>query len=489
MSVSGLGSNLLLNASERYDPAGAEAAKLRMQQGIAQNAMAMAPVIYAGPNVFAPQPAAPSPAGGPRPPMPGQASTPAPAPAPAQAPIPPYKAMPGTPGAASTSAPVSLPPKPAPQPAAPQSAAAAPASAPAWAQPTFQPVDIATAEQQFYANPQLRQQAMARRDYLIQQGIPAATAESWVNQDVAQLWGMQQQALQYQNDQNLKFMQEQEKLLGEQRALYKVEHPGAASQIGRLMEDVRNGKITKKQADDRIAAMNRRGLGLGGAGGATLQDTVDFYTDMALRGNFAWKTGLSRSSGGSALILAVEKNMPKRAKALGLTANDVAMRMAEFGGIQSEERAIGTRAGQIGMAANEANNMADIVLQNSKKFQRTKYPPVNAALAAYREKTGDPAVVSYGAALNSFINAYARAINPTGTPTVYDKSHATEVLSRALNQTQLEAAIATLKQEMQAAQQAPAETRASIRGEFTQGGQGAQPTTTGKTINFGDLPQ
>lgn len=190
------------------DPLAYQQMRLGQQQLTAQNAMAMAPGIYAGPNVFAPQPAAPSPAGGPRPPMPGQASTPAPAPAPAQAPIPPYKAMPGTPGAASTSAPVSLPPKPAPQPAAPQSAAAAPASAPAWAQPTFQPVDIATAEQQFYANPQLRQQAAARRDYLIQQGIPAATAESWVNQDVSKLWGMQASALQHQNDQYMKFQME-----------------------------------------------------------------------------------------------------------------------------------------------------------------------------------------------------------------------------------------------------------------------------------------
>ena len=235
----------------------AAAAQQELTKKIAEG---YAPGITGGPNIFGqpqpytgPQPAAPSPAGGPRPPMPGQASTPAPAPAPAQAPIPTYKAMPGTPGAAPTGtpAPMSLPPKPTPAPqqgapAAPQPAAAS-ASAPSWAQPTFQPVDIATAEQQFYANPQLRQQAMARRDYLIQQGIPAATAESWVNQDVAKLWGMQQQALQHQNDQHLKFMQEQEKLLGEQRALYKVEHPGPESEAAKIGRDVQSGYLTPEQ--------------------------------------------------------------------------------------------------------------------------------------------------------------------------------------------------------------------------------------------------
>lgn len=246
-------SNSGLPAMFGADPLAYQQMKLGQQQLAQQNAMAMAPGIYAGPNVFAPQPAAPSPAGGPRPPMPGQASTPAPVPAaPVKTPIPPYKAMPGTPGAASTGtpAPLSLPPKPTP---APQQAA--PASAPSWAQPTFQPVDIATAEQQFYANPQLRQQAMARRDYLIQQGIPAATAESWVNQDVAKLWGMQASALQHQNDQHLKFMQEQEKLLGEQRALYKVEHPGAASQIGKVMEDMQAGRLTAPEGRAAIAKL------------------------------------------------------------------------------------------------------------------------------------------------------------------------------------------------------------------------------------------
>ena len=202
-----LNSGALYTALSNYNPEGgqlqAQQNRLRLQQLAQQNALQGAPGIYAGPNVFAPQPAAPSPAGGPRPPMPGQVSTPAPAPA--QAPIPPYKAMPGTPGAVPTGtpAPLSLPPKPTP---APQQAA--PVSAPSWAQPNFQPVDVATAEQQFYANPQLRQQAMARRDYLIQQGIPAATAESWVNQDVAKLWGMQQQAIEHQNDQYLKFQVE-----------------------------------------------------------------------------------------------------------------------------------------------------------------------------------------------------------------------------------------------------------------------------------------
>lgn len=264
MSVSGLGSNLLLNASQYYDPAGAEKANLAMQQAVKARAEFGGPHMSLYPDVFGqpqqpytgPQAAAPSPAGGPRPPMPGQASTPAPT-------VPLYKAMPGTPAMGAPAAPVSLPPKPTPQPTAgqpttPQQAAAQPAAhpaAPAWASPNFQPTDVRDAEQRFFANPQLRQQAIARRDYLIAQGIPKATAESWVNEEVGKLWGLQQQVLDHQNDQHIKFMQEQEKLLHEESATYKLEHPGAASQIGKVMEDMRTGRLTASEGRAAIAKL------------------------------------------------------------------------------------------------------------------------------------------------------------------------------------------------------------------------------------------
>ena len=264
MSVSGLGSNLLFNASQYYDPAGAEKANLAMQQAVKARAEFGGPHMSLYPDVFGqpqqpytgPQAAAPSPAGGPRPPMPGQASTPAPT-------VPLYKAMPGTPAMGAPAAPVSLPPKPTPQPTAgqpttPQQAAAQPAAhpaAPAWASPNFQPTDVRDAEQRFFANPQLRQQAIARRDYLIAQGIPKATAESWVNEEVGKLWGLQQQVLDHQNDQHIKFMQEQEKLLHEESATYKLEHPGAASQIGKVMEDMRTGRLTASEGRAAIAKL------------------------------------------------------------------------------------------------------------------------------------------------------------------------------------------------------------------------------------------
>ena len=49
----------------------------------------------------------------------------------------------------------------------------------------------------------------------------------------------------------------------------------------------------------------------------------------------------------------------------------------------------------------------------------------------HENNTGDPEARQFGAALNSFINAYARAVSPIGTPTVSDKDHARSMLSTA----------------------------------------------------------
>ncbi len=45
--------------------------------------------------------------------------------------------------------------------------------------------------------------------------------------------------------------------------------------------------------------------------------------------------------------------------------------------------------------------------------------------------TGDPALKQFVAANNTIINTFARAISPTGSPTVSDKEHAREMLSTA----------------------------------------------------------
>lgn len=136
---------------------------------------------------------------------------------------------------------------------------------------------------------------------------------------------------------------------------------------------------------------------------------------------------------------------------------------AEVAGGLAGARAVGARAANFELAKSEAYKMADLVTQASALANRTRFSDVNVAINAWEKRTGDTAVRDFGAALNSFINAYARAVSPIGSPTVHDKKHAREMLSTADSHAQVVSIIAQLKKEMVAAGEAPAEVRAKQR--------------------------
>jgi len=115
------------------------------------------------------------------------------------------------------------------------------------------------------------------------------------------------------------------------------------------------------------------------------------------------------------------------------------------------------------LAAAEAQKTFPLVRQASSALGRSQFVPVNRAIQAAQTNTGDPRVIALGTALNTSVNAYARAISPSGTPTVSDKEHARELLSTANTPEQLEAVLGMMEKEMSAARQAPKEVMAGQR--------------------------
>ena len=167
--------------------------------------------------------------------------------------------------------------------------------------------------------------------------------------------------------------------------------------------------------------------------------------------------------------IALQNEIQKVAKERGWNGADVAAQMADFAGIMSGSRTVGTRAAQIELASSEAEKMIDIVLERSKAFERTRFVPVNVALRAFETQTGQPEVKAFGAAINSLVNVYARAISPSGVPTVSDKEHAREMLAQADSQEQVQAVMDVMRQEMKAARAAPMDVRRSTRTAVTAG--------------------
>lgn len=211
----------------------------------------------------------------------------------------------------------------------------------------------------------------------------------------------------------------------------------------------------------------------GGAGGATEptinDDTLTAMAEQYLAGDKSVFQNLGRGAQGAANVVALRQRVAEVAKEVGMTPDQIALAQAEFMGQGAAQRTLGTRTANFGLAEKEALEMAGLVRDTSAVVARTTFMPINKAIIAYNDQTGDPETRAFGAALNSFINAYARAVSPVGTPTVSDKDHARAMLSRADSHKALLAIMDQLEREMKAAEKAPGAVRDQLRRQFNEG--------------------
>lgn len=184
---------------------------------------------------------------------------------------------------------------------------------------------------------------------------------------------------------------------------------------------------------------------------------MDYWADVLAKGG-GIPTGLARS-----MPKELAKDVMARVPQISASANDIIGNKAEVAGITAGARSVGTRSANFGLAKSEAYSMADLVTKASESVPRTSFQPINKVLSSYYTNTGDPKIREFGAAINSFINAYARAVSPVGTPTVSDKDHARDMLSSADSHAQVVAIIEQLKREMEAAGNAPKVVRGEQR--------------------------
>lgn len=216
------------------------------------------------------------------------------------------------------------------------------------------------------------------------------------------------------------------------------------------------------------------------AQGQLPSDTISEMAQQYLAGDKSVFQNLGRGAQGAENIVKLREEVAKQMKAQGMSGADVAVKMAEFQGLTSGERSLGTRSAQAGMAVNEAKQLIPLALKASESVDRTKYPSINAVILAGERGTGDENVVRMGAAFNSLINVYARAISPTGTPTVSDKDHAREILDMAWSKGQVRAGIDQMMQEMDAALKSPGATQQEFRQRYG---------STGGAPEVGSTPQ
>lgn len=192
-------------------------------------------------------------------------------------------------------------------------------------------------------------------------------------------------------------------------------------------------------------------------------DTLTFMAQQVLAGDKSPFSNIGRGAQGAENLAALRGEVMRQAQGRGLGGADLAALNAEFAGLQAGERTLGNRTANIEMAANEARNLMPLALEASKAVNRTSYPTLNKIIMAAEQGTGDENVVKLGVAVNGLVNTYARAISPTGAPTVSDKDHAREILDKAWSNGQFATAVAQMDKEIAAAQKSPGQVRGAFR--------------------------
>lgn len=228
-----------------------------------------------------------------------------------------------------------------------------------------------------------------------------------------------------------------------------------------------NANIRQQNTNLRAQAIKEKVA----SGGTLGKDDYDLMADQALAGDRSVFTGLGRSPKDMA---GLRSAITRKAKEQGISGKDLASITAEFKGLEAGERTLGQKTAQVGLAANEARSFATNALAASEKVDRTRFPDLNKVILAGEQKSGDPDVVAFGSYNNSLVNAYARAVSPTGAPTVSDKDHAREILTTAYSKGQYKAAVDVILKEIDAAKASPTQTKQELR-DLATGGKSATP--------------
>lgn len=200
-----------------------------------------------------------------------------------------------------------------------------------------------------------------------------------------------------------------------------------------------------------------------GSGGLS-PEALDIISTQYLAGDKSAIQGFSRN----ATIRAQLANaIAAKADTMGMDGKAIAAEVSAYGGNVSAQRAAGTRAAQVGMAASEANQMADIAVEASQAVPRGSLMAWNAMRNAVRTGTSSPEMAAFVTATTSLVNAYARAISPLGAPTDAMRQHAEEMLNTAQSPQAYEAVIDQMKKEMVAALNAPTEISERLKKQVT----------------------
>lgn len=151
----------------------------------------------------------------------------------------------------------------------------------------------------------------------------------------------------------------------------------------------------------------------------------------------------------TAVKAALWKKIGEQNESAGTSGADQAQTNASYGGTKAFAAASGRRAAAIQIASEAARKMGELAVDLSNKVGRGRFLALNSAELTAKRQSGDPDVAAFDDAVNSYVQAYAKAISPSGVGTDSQRQHAYELLSTAQSPAAFQASIDTLQKEMQ----------------------------------------
>lgn len=197
-------------------------------------------------------------------------------------------------------------------------------------------------------------------------------------------------------------------------------------------------------------------------GTAIDDETASFVADQVLAGDSRALIGFGRGAQGAENLIKIRGLVAQKAKEQGLDPSDILNKVAIQSGNTAAQRTFGTQTARMAVNATEAQGAIELGRTASAAVPRTKWVPANEAIQAYQSRTSNPYLAKFGAANLAIINTYARAISPTGVPTVHDKEHAEHLLSTAMGPEAYNAVLDQMNEEIKIAHAAPQKAKKEI---------------------------
>ncbi len=133
------------------------------------------------------------------------------------------------------------------------------------------------------------------------------------------------------------------------------------------------------------------------------------------------------------------------------------------------------------------SQLAPLALAASDKVVRSGFLPFGKAQVMFDSNTNDPNMRQFAMANTALVNAYGQAMSRGGSATVSDKDHAREMLATAFDQPSYAAAVAQLKNETRAAQNAPVQVKKDLSNGLT--GRGASEAAPPSKPDMASMPK